>query len=332
MKLLHIGNGHSAMPLEGEFVDKIRAFGEFTIIPDGSELPDGERARMIRECDVLVLIWGSMPIPEEVADDPGNLKYVVNVTGELRRWVPLKLIESGIPVTNWGPASADNLAEGTVALMMAVMKNIRDYVKTIEAGGWRIPTSSTQGGLKGCDVGLYGLGAVGRRFVELVAPFGPKLRAFDPYVAGLPEGVERVRSLEALFDSSSIVVIFAGLSDETRGSVNAGLLKRLPDGGIVINPARGAIIDQDALFDELETGRLRAGLDVLVDDYLPPDHPARKWDNLLITSHSILNIEWGSIESLEYTMRRIFLENLGRFSRGEPLEHLMTRDRYLRST
>ncbi|MCL2660675.1 MAG: hypothetical protein FWD64_09185, partial [Acidobacteriaceae bacterium] len=156
MKLLHLGNGCSAMPESGGFIDRLKTFGDLTIIKDASALSDHERAEMIRQNDVLLLIWGSMPIPEEVAENPGRLRYVCNITGELRSWVPLSLIRAGVLVTNWGDAPADSVAEGAMALLLAVMKNLRDHIAAVAEGGWQTPSASTKGSLKGCDVGIYG--------------------------------------------------------------------------------------------------------------------------------------------------------------------------------
>jgi len=276
-----------------------------------------------------------MPIPEEIAGNPGQLKYVCNITGELRSYVPFSLIESGMLVTNWGDAPSDTVAEGAMTLLLAVMKNLRDHIETVAAGGWRIPTLGTKGSLNGCDVGIYGMGVIGRRFVELIRPFRPVLRVFDKYVTDLPEGCTTVGSLEELFKTSRIIVLHAGLSPETRHSVSAGLLSLLPDNGIIINTARGGIIDQDALFKELKSGRLRAGLDVLdgeAGDCLREDDEARQWSNLILTSHQVSDTAWGSDQTLENVMRRVCLENIERFSKGgEPLFR-MTAERFQHST
>jgi len=103
----------------------------------------------------------------------------------------------------------------------------------------------------------------------------------------------------------------------------------------VINTARGGIVDQDALFREIKSGRLRAGLDVLAGDagdFLDPNDEARQWKNLILTSHRVSDIAWGTEETLENVMRRACLENIERFSKGEPPLFQMTEERYLRST
>jgi phosphoglycerate dehydrogenase-like enzyme len=109
----------------------------------------------------------------------------------------------------------------------------------------------------------------------------------------------------------------------------------LPKYGIVVNTARGAIVDQEALFAELKSGRLRAGLDVLDPDTLPPDHEARRWENLIWTCHSIGGGLWptdGAPPAELAPHQEICLDNLRRFLRGEPLRFVMDEVRYARST
>jgi phosphoglycerate dehydrogenase-like enzyme len=110
-------------------------------------------------------------------------------------------------------------------------------------------------------------------------------------------------------------------------------MAKLPDQGIIINTARGAIIDQVALFDELKSGRLRAGLDVLWPDNLPENHEARQWENLIWTCHQFSSIAWPS-EGIagELGHYQIHLENIKAFSEGKPLQFVIDEIRYLRMT
>ena len=108
----------------------------------------------------------------------------------------------------------------------------------------------------------------------------------------------------------------------------------LPDNGVIINTSRGEIIDQEALFDELRSGRLRAGLDVLDNnDSLPHDHEARHWPNLILSCHDIANSQWPVKDSSELSgHEQIALANLKRFLNGEPLEFIVDEHRYQLST
>jgi phosphoglycerate dehydrogenase-like enzyme len=218
-----------------------------------------------------------------------------------------------------------------MALLLAVLKDLRGRSAGLVAGkgaGAR-ELGLPSGTLHGLRLGLYGCGAIGRRFVQLVAPFEPELLVYDPFANGLPECCRKVDSLDALFAESEAVVIWAGLSDTTRGSVTAGLLAKLPDHGIIVNAARGEIIDQEALFAELKSGRLRAGLDVLVgDDYLPKGHEAHTWPNVLITSHDIASSCWPERPPHLSESDIVALDNLKRFIAGEPLKFVMDEARY----
>ncbi len=335
IRLLHV----AAEKASGEiwidrFCDRLREIGLLTIAEDCGQLGDDERAKLIRQCDVLITGWGAAPVPASLADDPGDLQYICHVTGALGDAIPLEIIDSKIPVTNWGDAPAGRLAEGAMALLLACLKDLPGRTKIIRDGSWQPGDDFRSGVLDGLNVGIFGLGAIGRKFVEMLRPFGAVMRVFDPYVSELPEGCVAVDSLEELFDGAEAIVLHASLSDETRGAITAELLAKLPDNAMVINTARGAIIDQAALFAELETGRLRAGLDVLDPDKLPADHPARNWDNVILTAHDIgknRSLKGFPPKKLE-AMHRICLDNIARHLAGEPLRFRMDRGRYLRST
>ncbi|XID92184.1 NAD(P)-dependent oxidoreductase [Paenibacillaceae bacterium WGS1546] len=332
--LLHIGSASSRMPAEGPFIEALRRLGELTIIRDADHMSDDERAELIRQHDILLTIWGSMPVPVSIATDRGRLSYICNISGELKPWIPLEIVEAGIPVTNWGDASGHRVAEASMTLLLAAIKNLHHRIAVVREDGWqpdleRFPSGS----LEQLRVGIYGFGAAGRKFAAMIRPFDPVLRVYDPYVAELPAGCERVERLDELFRLSQAVVILAGLSKETARSVTAERLAMLPDHGIVVNAARGDIIDQVALFAELAAGRLRAGLDVLAaDDRVEPRHPARLWPNCILTAHSLVNSHWNQEEEAILPYQRICLDNIERHLQGRELLHRMDVNRYNRST
>lgn len=331
LKMLHITNQRSQIAPNGPFAAALRELGELLIVERARDLSEDEVAAQMREADVLITNWASRRIPDALVADPGNVRYILNIGGTCKACVPVEMIRKGIPVTNWGDTPARSVAEGAMALLLAVLKDLRGRIEGVVAGKcWgaqRLGLSS--GTLTGLKLGLYGCGVIGHRFVKMVAPFDPEVRVYDPYAKGLPDGCSRVDSLDALFDESEAVVIWAGLSDETRGSVNAGRLAKLPDHGIIINAARGEIIDQDALFAELKSGRLRAGLDVLVnDDYLPAGHEAHTWPNLILTCHDINSASWPVRPPQLSYADHVALDNLRRFIAGEPLKFVMDEARY----
>lgn len=295
-----------------------------------------EYAETIRQYDVLLTMWKSPRVPDELADNPGNLRLICNITGSVSEWISEKIIESPyITVTNWGDAPAFGVAEGAFALMMSVMKDIPLSIEHAKNNGISAHPDRKLASLYKMRIGIYGLGVIGRKFVDMLSPFMPVIYAYDPYVsqADMPDGVTKVENLEELFSKSQIMVIHAGLSEETRGSVTKEHLAMLPDGGIIINTARGAIIDGEALRAELESGRLRAGLDVMFpQDWPDEDDPIRQWRNVIMTGHFIGNPIWGvDPDKLDFTELNC-LETLNLFSEGKPLKFVIDTNRYNRMT
>ena len=329
--MLYIAGRKSQLASDGPLAQALRELGELEIVELGRDLSDAAALARMREADVLLTNWAARPIPALLAQDPGRVRYVLNLGGTCRATVPLEVIRSPIPVTNWGDSPARVVAEGAMALLLAVLKDLRGRTEALRAGKpWGAQRLGLPSGtLHGLRLGLYGCGAIGRRFVQFVAPYEPEVLIYDPYARALPEACRRVESLDALFAQSEAVVIWAGLSDETRGSVSAARLAILPDHGIIVNAARGEIIDQEALFAELKTGRLRAGLDVLVnDDYLPVGHEAHTWSNLLLTCHDVNSAHWPQRPPHLSDADHVALDNLRRFAAGEPLKFVMDEARY----
>lgn len=328
MKLLHLAQSSANASLfRPEFRAALEPLGTLECIENAQGLSTPERLEKIRSCDVLFTGWGSLSVPEELAEDPGQLRYICHLTGELRHTVPLSLIQAGMPVTNWGNAPANRVAEGALTLLLACLKNLHDHIQTRQVGEWVPATVPWSGTLRELRLGVYGYGAIGRRFCELAAPFGPGFLVYDPFITSCP--YPQAKSLDELFARSDAVSVHAGLTPETRGAIGAAQLALLPDHGIIVNTARGGLIQQEALFAELESGRLRAGLDVLAgDDRLPPEHPARHWSNVIFTGHRIEQDEWPPPEDGLLELHRIALSNLRRFAQNEPLQFLMTRQRY----
>lgn len=286
--------------------------------------------------DILFTTWGNVTLPKMLADNPGKLKYICNITGSIKGWVPPCFIEHPtIQVTNWGNAAAFSVAEGAMTLLLAVLKNIPCYQDDFRANRERHTRHpQLQGTLYNCRVGIYGMGVIAKCFVEMLRPFRSVMFCYDPYCASVPSDVTQCDSLDELFNHSDIVVVHAGLCDGTINTVNAKCLAKLPDGGIIINTARAGIIDEDALMAELTTGRLRAGLDLMKpEDRFPPvDHPIRKLNNVICTDHFVSATEWLTDNEYLWSVNDIVISNLKRFVNGQPLEFTFDKQRYNLST
>lgn len=187
------------------------------------------------------------------------------------------------------PALGSNnqaVAELTIGLILACARSIPRLDQRMHAGHWDKETYSGME-LQGRILGLVGFGAIGRRVADLARSFGLRLQAADPYVPAhlMPFDVERV-DLPALLRRSDIVSLHCPLNDETRGMINAAVLKDMKPGAILINAARNGLVDEAALIQALNTGALRAAaLDCFEREPLPPDAAIRQVPNLVLTPH-----------------------------------------------
>ena len=141
--------------------------------------------------------------------------------------------------------------------------------------------------LHGANVGVVGLGDLGRALLRLLAPFGCRVLAHDPW---LPDVVveaagARAAGLEQLVSASQVVFVFAVPTTENEAMLGRRELELLPPGAVLLLMSRAAVVDFDALVDLVAEGRLRAGVDVFPVEPLPADHPARRVDGLVLSAH-----------------------------------------------
>lgn len=298
-------------------IQEVRAIPGLNLVVEAGweSMTSDQLADRIRGFDILLLSRGPA-ISDSLADKPGRLRHICYLHGSIRQWIGLPILRSSITVTNWGDAPAVGLAVGSLVLLQASLLDLHKRIMSVRRGASR-GFNSVGGTVTGLRVGVYGYGFAGREFARLAGALGAEIRIFDPYAADVPDNVRRVMSLEELFDGAQAIVIHAGLTDETEKSITAELLSRLPDQGVVVNTARGAIIDQEALFAELKSGRLRAGLDVLSPDALPENHEARTWENLIWTCHRFLGESWPGDDTLGRRDTNL-LDNLNAIVQGRP--------------
>jgi D-3-phosphoglycerate dehydrogenase len=214
--------------------------------------------------------------------------------------------ELGVLVThspteaNWG-----GVAEGTLALMLAFLKRVRERDRHVKAGGWRDPrlqgtyVGARKDGYSGIRVGIVGLGRVGRRVADLLRPWHARVVASDPYVEDeifARHGVTRV-GLEELLEDCDVVSLHCNLTHETRGIIGRQALARMKSTALLINTARGALIDIDALCDTLESGELAgAALDVLpAEPPAPSTRILRMADKVILSPHMVAANQGGTL-------------------------------------
>ncbi len=183
-----------------------------------------------------------------------------------------------IPVCNVPDYGTEEVANHAIGLMLSLRRGLVTYTEMLAAdpvSGWRWDAAPLIGRLSLQRFGIIGLGRIGRAVAQRARAFGFRILYYDPYVAEAPNPVhvERADTLEALLSTSDIVSLHVPLADETRGMIGAAQLARMKPGSILINTARGAVVDIDALPAAIKAGRPGAvALDVLPQEPPDPDH------------------------------------------------------------
>ena len=214
----------------------------------------------------------------------------------------------GIAVRNTPGVSAVSIAEHTLALLLAVARRIPAADVATRRGEWPRGQSVE---LNGKTCGVIGLGAIGRRFAQLAAGIGMRVVAWTMHPRPVA-GVEMVE-LDELYRISDVVSVHLRLSPQTEGMIGAAQFARMKPNAIVLNTARGAIVDEGALLDALGEKRIAgAGLDVFAVEPLPFEHPLTGLPNVVLTPHCA----GITPEALEAGLR-MALENLRESTAGQ---------------
>jgi phosphoglycerate dehydrogenase-like enzyme len=274
----------------------------------------GSEARLIeriRDAELVLNIRSSSKFTERVFGACPRLR-LLSVWGTGTDHVDLAAAaRHGVTVTNTPGVSAISIAEHTLALLFAVARQLPQIDRATRAGGWPRGRLSE---LHGKTCGIVGLGAIGRQFARLANAIGMRVIAWTIH----PRTGDPVVPLEELYRTSDVVSLHLRLSPQTEGFVGAAQFARMKPSAILINTARGAIVDEGALLDALTSGRIAgAGLDVFTTEPLPQGHPLTVLDNVVLTPHCA----GITPEALEAGLR-MSVENIWAFVEGRP-EHVV---------
>jgi len=268
--------------------EKLRKLGEVQVELRANELTEAQYASLWKGADYVLTGWGVRPPKAEWFENPIRVRAVCHAAGSVRM-IPREVIERGVIVTSARAAIARTVAEFSLTCVLSLLRHLPVYdAKTADAmlglGCDRRPRTRT---LFGKTVALIGLGHVGRQFREMLRPFGARVLAVDPALqdeAAKQLEVEKVTLQEALAQAD-VVSLHAPDIPATRGMIGPGELSLLRDGAVLVNTARGRLIETDALTECCASGRIYAALDVTDPEPLPTNHPLRGMPNVLVTPH-----------------------------------------------
>ena len=267
-------------------LERIRAVAD---LDEKLTISDFQQAdpRLLAAVDVLITGWGCPWIgAAELAAMP-RLRAVVHAAGTVKDHVSPDVWARGIVVTTAADANAYPVAEYTLAAILLAGKGVPELARGYAADPGCSAASRPDIGNYQRTVGIVGASRVGRRVIELLGSFDFTVLLYDPYLADDDPVLARAArvSLDELFRRSSIVSVHAPLLPETTGLVSSRQFDLMSPGSVLINTARGAIVDHDALVQAVRAKGVRAILDVTAPEPLPADHPLRGLPGVILTPH-----------------------------------------------
>ena len=268
----------------------------------------------IKDSEAIINIRSSVQFTRNVLTACPRLK-LLSVWGTGVDHVDLAAAaELGITVANTPGYGAPYVSEHALALAMAVSRRIVENDRRIREGGW---TAGFIDELYNKTLGVVGAGAIGRRMIQLGQGIGMKVIAwtFNPTAQRAAEyGVPFV-PLEELLTRSDVVSLHVALTPQTVGFIGREQLALMKPNAILVNVARGAVVDEKALLETLQAGKIAgAGLDVFETEPLPHGHPFAKLDNVVLSPHVGGMAYNGTMRGLEMS-----IENLEAFAAGSPV-------------
>lgn len=275
-----------------------------------------ELIERIASAEIVINIRSSTRFSEDVFRRSLNLR-LLSLWGTGTDNVDLAAAaRHGVTVTNTPGVSAFAIAEHALALLLAVARRIPRVDAEVRQGRW--PRGQAVQ-MHGKTLGIVGLGAVGRQFARLGAGIGMRVKAWTMHPAPAL-GFELV-SLDDLVRLSDVVSLHLRLSADTRGFMGRRELEKMKPSAILINTARGPIVDQEALLEALTSGRIAgAGLDVFDVEPLPFGHPLTRLENVVLTPHSA----GVTPEALEAGLQ-LAIDNVWNFFSGRPTNVVVSR-------
>lgn len=289
--------------------------------------------RELASADGLITTWDSPNLDQRLPRLAPRLRIIAHCGGEVKRKFAPELFEK-LTLTNAADPMARATAELGAAFLAYCARDVDRYRDGLRKRSNRIYSDvhihGTPEGLAGREVAMIGFGRVGRALVDLMRGFDLRWIVYDPFA---PRALTRdypvvFTGLRPLLRRAHLLVLTAALTDKTRGLLDRKALALLPDGAVLINIARGGLLDLGALTREVKNGRLRCALDVTDPaEPLPIDHALRRASGAIVTPHIA-----GGGRDIRERMAEVVISDLENFFRGKPVRNRVTKAMLQRMT
>ena len=310
-----------------EFIKEQEKKADILWNPYGRELTEDEFYDMIRDKDACITGWGSPKVSEKVLSNANLLRFIGHSAGTVRWLVDESFFSKGITLTNANLALAPSVAEYCLMTLLMARWKIQESIQRVQTNLWQT-NNDVVPGLNGCRIGLIGYGAITEEFLKLLLNFDVEVLVYSNHCHVEKQKQYRftLASLEEVLHCD-VVSVHATLSESSRGMITRERLAMIPDGAIIMNTSRAAIVDEQALIDELKAGRLYGIVDVFSQEPLPDNHPFRTLSNAIITPHSA-----GTSIYFRRKMAELTFDDMHKSLHGGVPRGLITYEKYLSMT
>lgn len=263
--------------------DLLAAEGVELVVPETAHASEEQ----LREADVLIV---SDPFPSDLLELlTGHCRGIICYSVGMDAVDADAAERAGIPVTNVAGYCTDEVSDHAMALLLALQRRLPSFLESAQDGEWDVYDGDSFYGIRrmrGQTVGIVGLGRIGSLVAHKCAAFGMKVLAYDPYLERSPITEADLVDLDGLLASSDVVILCSALTSSARRLIDAGRIARMRPGALLVNVARGGLVDEAALCEALTSGALGgAALDVRASEPPPDPDPLRGLPNVLLTQH-----------------------------------------------
>lgn len=311
------------LPLPSAVLDRLNRSFDIRLWSESEPIPEATLRAWVTGADAILCSLGT-PVTAGVIASSAQLQTISSISVGVDHIDLAAATASGLPVGHTPDVLVDSTADMALALMLAVMRRIVEADQFVRRGEWGSGWSTDfflGTDLSRATVGIVGLGPIGRAVASRVQSFGAEVIGWNRTTRQVA-GVRNV-ALDDLFEAADVVSLHTAATAETHQLVSADRIGRMKPGAVLINTARGAIIDEPAMVRALQAGKIRAGLDVYDSEPLSPNSPLLGLDNVVLVPHL-----GSATRATRAAMIERALDNLASGLRGERLPWCANPDVY----
>lgn len=304
---------------DGFFTDRSMAelnkLGTVSRNPYDRNMSLDEIVEMAADADVLVIGWGDPKIDKSAVKKMTNLKIIAHSAGSVAPYIDADVYETGVKVLSGNDVFARSVAEGCLCYTLAALRRVEHYTSIMREGGWKENAFQNRG-LIGKRVGIVGFGTISRYYLDLIRWFRCEILIYSSHLSDVEAARYggRTASLEEIFSTCDVISIHTSMTAKTAGMINRKLLSSMKCDALLVNTARGGVIDESAMFEMLMDGKFYASLDVYADEPLAPDAPIRQCKNAFLMPHM-----GGPTMDMREVVIMELSQDFAHFQNGEPL-------------